>query len=594
MKNKLTILFFFFQFLLWGQNPELAQKYFDNGDFEKAAYAYQLLLDKFPYKQDYFYKLINSLQAIKKYNEAEKIIKSKNPQSKPQYWVVLGYNYQLQKDSLKAQKYYQKAIKSVAKKTYFAYSVAESFKKYYLLDEALQTYQVAIQNGSRNNFYMQMALIYAEKNNSDLMFDNFLKLLSHRPDNLLSLQFYLSKYITQNPENKNNQILKNKLIEKIKETQEAHWYRLLQWLYTQQKEYKKAFLQIKSLYRKGKAEISEIYQLATTARNERKTKEARSIYRFIISQNLESEYAELSKLALLQMDISFLLNEDEKQAVHRRFQTYLSENWSLDNFISLQILYADFLAFHQGQTSQALDLLEQIEKQNLTRKQLAEVRLKKADILLHNKMFNQALILYTQVQLDFPNHPIGYKATYYIARASFFQGDIDWAHSQLKIIKSVASDLIANDAIDLDVTIINNKEENDSLQTGLKKFATAKFEIFRKKPEIALKILDTLKTDFKGQLIYDNALWEQGQIYEKQGKLKEALQNYQAIIEHTTEDLLVDDTYFRMAMIYKNQGEIEKAKNLFKKIIVDYPASFWFVDAQKYFRKLRNEAINEP
>ena len=273
MKNKLTILFFFFQFLLWGQNPELAQKYFDNGDFEKAAYAYQLLLDKFPYKQDYFYKLINSLQAIKKYDEAEKIIKSKNPQSKPQYWVVLGYNYQLQKDSLKAQKYYQKAIKSVAKKTYFAYSVAESFKKYYLLDEALQTYQVAIQNGSSNNFYMQMALIYAEKNNSDLMFDNFLKLLSHRPENLLSLQFYLSKYITQNPENKNNQILKNKLIEKIKETQDAHWYRLLQWLYTQQKEYKKAFLQIKSLYRKGKAEISEIYQLATTARNERKTKE---------------------------------------------------------------------------------------------------------------------------------------------------------------------------------------------------------------------------------------------------------------------------------------------------------------------------------
>jgi len=209
--------------------------------------------------------------------------------------------------------------------------------------------------------------------------------------------------------------------------------------------------------------------------------------------------------------------------------------------------------------------------------------------LLYDEAFNQALILYTQVQVDFPNNETGHQATYKIARASFFQGDIDWAHSQLKVIKSVASDLIANDAIALDLIIINNKEEGDSLQTGLKTFARAKFEIFRKNTDKALTILDSLKKNYKAQLIYDDALWTQAQIYEQQKKFDKALQNYQAILDNPTEDLLKDDALFRMAMIYEEKEDEEQAKKLFKKIVLEYPASFWYVDARKHFRKLRGD-----
>ena len=578
-------------FQLAAQNPKLAKQYLDEGDFDKAIYEYKLLLDKFPYKDDYMYNLVKAYQAQSKFEEVEKLLKHKNPKKKPQYWVYLGYNYQMQKDSVQARRYYQKAIQAAGKRGYYAYAVGEAFKNFYLLDEALQTYQLAMKNNPKNNFYLQMALLYAEKNEIDKMIENFLELVRANPAYQSRVKYYLTKHITQDPENEANIILKNQLIERIKQTHDANWYRLLQWLYVQQKEYKKAFWQLKSLYRKDEAELSEIYQLANTAVFEKKTDEARSIYEFIIEQNKEPLYTELSKLALLKMDSQGLLNDEEKQELQEQFKAYLNEKWLPENKLNLQILYADFLAFHQAESQAALDLLSRLEKTPLNKKQKAEIRLKKADILLHNEGFNQALILYTQVQLDFPNNPTGHKATYNIARASFFQGDIDWAHAQLKVIKSVASDLIANDAIDLDVIIINNKEENDSLQTGLKTFARAKFEIFRKNTQKAMQILDSLKQNFKGQLIYDDALYTQAKIYEKQGKLDLALQNYQAILDNKTEDLLIDDALYRMAVIYEEQGDEEQAKKLFKKIVIEYPASFWFVDARRHFRKLRGDDI---
>ena len=60
-------------------------------------------------------------------------------------------------------------------------------------------------------------------------------------------------------------------------------------------------------------------------------------------------------------------------------------------------------------------------------------------------------------------------------------------------------------------------------------------------------------------------------------------------MDNPTEDLLKDDALFRMAMIYEEKEDEEQAKKLFKKIVLEYPASFWYVDARKHFRKLRGD-----
>ena len=596
MKKKIyLILYIFFgtSYLMSAQNPLMAQKYLDQGDLDKAAYEYKLLLKRFPYNQNYLFNLIKIYQSQSNFEAVEDLLKHKNWKQHPQYLVYLGYNYRLQKDSLKARKYYQKAINFVKKKVYTAYTVGNAFKQLYLLNEAEQTYQAALKSGKNNNLLLQLALIYAEKDESDKMMQSFLNLIESDPKYSTQVKYYLTKYITQDPENENNIILKNQLIQRIKADHQSIWYHLLQWLYTEQKSYKKAFLQLKSLYYKKEADIGEIYHLAQTASYHKRWPEAKTMYRFIIAQNKHSVYNELSKLALLKLDLKTILTDKQKQEINQKFKTYLTENWSMDQQIKLKIAYADFLAFHQNKSDQALAVLSNLSQAILSKSQKAAVNLKKGDILLHNKKFNQALVLYTQTQLDFPNNEIGHQATYDIARASFFQGDIDWAHAQLKVIKSAASDLIANDALELDLLIINNKEDGDTIQAGLKELAQAKFEIFRKNRPAALKILEHIKQNYKGQLVYDDALMAQAKLYEQAAAYQKALEDYQAIVDNRTEDLLKDDALFRQAVIYEKLGDLSRAESLFKKIVLNYPASFWFVDARKHFRQLRGDKPEE-
>ncbi len=578
---------------LFGQNSELAKKYLEQGDLDKAAYEYKLLVDKFSYNDNYLFNLIKIYQSQLKFDAVNELLKKRKSKQKPQYLVYWGYNYQLQKDTITARKYYQKAIKAVKKTPYRAYAVGQAFKQLYLLNEALQTYQTAIAQGNNPAYLMQIAQIYAEKNDIPNMIKSFLDLLEKEPKYESQVKYYLTRSITQDPESEVNSIFKKQLIERIKTTHSPRWYRLLQWLYTQQKEYKKAFLQLKSLYRKNEADIGEIFHLARTAVYNKKTNDAKVIYKFIANQTDDTIYAEKAKLELIKLDLKEILTPEQKQEITQKFKTYLQENWSPKNQIDLKITYADFLAFHLNQPGKALEILSGLERQTFSKKQQAAIKLKKADILLLQKNFNQALILYTQVQLDFPNDPTGHKATFDLARASFFQGDIDWAHTQLKVIKSVADDLIANDALEMDLIIINNKEEGDTIYDGLKKFAQAKFEIFRKKPQTALKILDTITRNFKGQLIYDDALMLAGKLLEKAGQYQAALEKYQAVLDNQTEDLLKDDALFRMAMIYEQTGEEEKAKKLFKKIILEYPGGFWYVDARKHYRRLRGDKLDD-
>ncbi len=591
----LRILIFFLSFFSWqvllSQNPALAKSYFEKGELDKAAYEYKLLYEKFPYNDSYLLNLIKIYQSQGKYSAVEKLLQNLPLRQKPYLWVYLGYNYHLQKNETKAAKYYQKALKAVTKQSMQAYMVGEAFKQVYLLDEALKTYQIALKQHKNPALYLKMALIYAEKNNMPLMIRHLLLPLQDEAKYMSQIKYYLARYITDNPENEINIILKKQLIQHIQQTHAARYYRLLQWLYTEQKEYKKAFFQLKSLYKKKLAGLGEIFHLAQTAVYNKKNADAKFIYHYIITQPEAGFFGERAKLALLDLDLKQILNKEDQDKISLLFKQYLQEPWSAANKFDLQLSYADFLAFHLKQTAKALELLKQVETLSLTKRQKAAIKLKQADISLYQKHFNQALVLYTQVQLDFPNHPTGHRAIYDIARTSFFKGDINWAHAQLKIIKSVADDLIANDAIDLDLTIINNKEEGDSLQTGLKTFARAKFEVFRKNPDRALRILDTLTRNFKGQLIYDDALILKGKILTQQKKYKLAIATYQAVLDNQTEDLLKDDALYKMALIEEKLGNLDTAKILYKKIILNYPASFWLTDAQKHYRKLRGDVL---
>lgn len=106
-----------------------------------------------------------------------------------------------------------------------------------------------------------------------------------------------------------------------------------------------------------------------------------------------------------------------------------------------------------------------------------------ADILLLEEKFNQALIYYSQIQLDLKNDIMAHEASLKAAKTSYYKGDFEWALKQFKELKAANTQLIANDALEY-FLLINDNTVADSTQTALKQFAKGDFLIYQnKKPK---------------------------------------------------------------------------------------------------------------
>ncbi len=263
-----------------------------------------------------------------------------------------------------------------------------------------------------------------------------------------------------------------------------------------------------------------------------------------------------------------------------------------ENTIGAQLAYANFLAFKKNEQEKAISVLKKALELPINDFQKGHLKIKLADILVFTNKFNSALIYYTQVQTSLKNHTIGQTARFKIAQTSYFKGDFEWAQSQLKVLKESTSQLIANDALDLNLLITDNAVK-DSLKLALKKYAIADLLSYQNKNQQAIDTLQTILNQYKGHPIEDEALFKQAQLFEKINQFEEAENNYLQLIKINEDDILVDDAHYYLAELYLNKfHNIEKAKEYYKYIIFDYPSSIYLVDARKKFRKLRGDEIN--
>ena len=118
----------FFSLQVWSQSEQLAQNYMDRGEFEKAQIAYEELLKAQPGNFIFFQKTIECYQQLQQFAKAENTIQERLDKYKQgNYLVELGYNYQLQKNTEKAKKYYEQALEKIKKVPNEVYLIANTF-----------------------------------------------------------------------------------------------------------------------------------------------------------------------------------------------------------------------------------------------------------------------------------------------------------------------------------------------------------------------------------------------------------------------------------------------------------------------------------
>ncbi|OUR94014.1 hypothetical protein A9Q87_04460 [Flavobacteriales bacterium 34_180_T64] len=592
MKQVFFIIIFCLSSFAFSQSEQIADDYFKRGEFEKALIAYQKLNEKEKNTTKYLYKIVNTLQQLERYDESQDLLLDRLTRSNyPVLLVEVGFNYQL-KDSLQlANKYYNDAILKVEEKPVYAFSIAKKFEDHSLLEQAIKVYEKAMILLPTQNYNIQLARIYGELGNIELLFSNYIDYITIRPEFINNAKRAFSDFVSENNDNENNLILKKLLLKKIQAQPNPYWYELLSWLFIQEKDYNKSFIQEKALYKRNPQSLDRLIDLAFTALNEKEYDTATAIFNFVLdySQDIES----LLKAHQFLLDIeTTLATKKALTTINKKYQSLFQTYGTYEQTIALQIAYGNFLAFHIHNPKDASVFLKQSLELELSPFQDATVKLALGDILVFQEKFNEALIYYSQIQANLKNSTVSQEARFKVAKTSYYKGDFDWAESQLKILKSSTSQLIANDALDLKLLISDNKYE-DSLHVALKLYAKADLLAFQNKKEEAISLLNRILIEHKGESIEDQALFKQALLFEEKKQYDKAASNYQYIIANYRDEILADDAYYYLAELYNKQlAEPEKAKPLYEKIIFDHEDSIYFVDARKKYRMLRGDTIN--
>ena len=588
-----TLIFFFlFSYSGFSQSEQLAKNYFDRGDFKKAQNIYERLFEDQPHSPSIFFGLIATYQQLENFKKAEELLKFKlnNTANAPYYLVELGHNYELQQNKEQAEQFYNEALRAIESRPNYALSIAQTFEKYSLLNKAVSAYELGMKGNPDAEYNIQLARLYGEQGEIEKMFSNYIEVLGNNPQLLPGVSRIYGQFITDDPGNEANVIFRTLLLKKLQEDQNILFNEMLSWLFIQQKDFKKAFLQEKAIYRRSQQGLGAIMRLTMLANEEGQNDTALEVLDFIIAEAPQEEV----KLQAHQLKLNILKHTLPKKKYPEIIEAYqqLFDSYGTGlKTLSLHIDYANFLAFNMGKNEEGEAVLKTFFDEDLKKFEEAALKMALADILVLDEKFNQALIYFTQVQNLVENDVVAQMARFKVAKTSYYKGDFKWANIQLDVLKSATSQLIANDAMELSLLISENSLE-DSTQTALKKYARADLMAFQEKKEQAIQELDSILTHHKGEKIEDDALLKQALLFEETEEYEKAEANYLKIIQHYQKGVLADNAYFRLAELYLGKlQQPEKAQDFYEKIIFNYADSIYFVDARKKFRQLRGDEI---
>ncbi|MCX6183858.1 MAG: hypothetical protein NTX74_02180 [Flavobacterium sp.] len=598
--KKLSVILCLICWQLWSQNEQLAQNYFDKGEFEKAKISYESLLGAQPYNSLYFQRVVECQQQLQDFQGAEKNLLNRSKQfQQASLLVELGYNYQLQKLPEKAKKHYEQALDKIRKNPNEAYGIAITFERHVLLDYALQSYELALSLAPQLNFNFQMALLHGQLGHTDQMIDTFLTEAYTNPQNLPLIQNQLTRFMQEDASVNFHETLKKALLLRAQKNPDLFWNQLLSWYYVQQRQYGKAFTQEKAVYKRNPESLANIINLAQLSRDEGAKETAKEIFTFILENSKDVELLVKSHTYLLQMRIEVAQTTDLPQLT-ADYELLLKRFGQTPFTLPLQKSYAHYLAFTLQQGTEAKKLLKQALELPLNGFQKAELKMELADILVFEQNFNQALIYYSQIEEELKDNEIGHEASLKSAKTSYYTTDFTWAQQQFKALKSASTQLIANDALDY-FLLISDATVADSTQTALKSLAKADFLNFQNKNQEAFLAYEAMAKTYKGQEIEEVTSYRLAKLQEKMGKISEAIPYYESLIAQFKEGIYNDEANYFLAEIYRSLVEAntadptylaackQKAMAAYEYVILHHEDSINYTDARKKFRVLRGD-----
>ncbi|MCB0531003.1 MAG: tetratricopeptide repeat protein [Lewinellaceae bacterium] len=581
-----------------GQNPNLANQYFMNGEYEKAAELYSQLLETDRGLADYYFeRYFDCLLNLEKYDDAEKAVKKQLKQSpnNVKFYVFNGNLYDRMGKTDEANAEYEKAIAKMSPDYASVNSLANTFINAAKYDFAIKTYErggAMFKDATR--FAFNLGELYRRKGNTPKMIESYLNSLDSDPGRLITIQTQLARYLAESEFTE----LQSQLYTRLQSDNNADYIELLAWSFVQNKDFKSALRQYKALDKRLGEPGQRIFKLANDAANARDFDTAIAGFEYIIQEKgpqnpfFFDAKREAMNCRRRKITEGFDYTLEELRTLEAEYESFLNQydRGRSTAFIIIQL--ADLEAYYINDLNKAIKLLDELRQSpGLNRNTLARVKINLADFYLMSGEIWESTLLYSQVDKDFREEMLGQEARFKNAKLSYFNGDFEWAQAQFNVLKASTSKLIANDALDLSVFIMDNLN-SDTTTDAMQLYATAEMLVFQNRFDEAFLRLDTIRTDYPENTLQDDILYLEAQISEKKRNYTRAAELYQQVAEKYPEDIRADNALFALAKLNEEKlDNTEKAKELYEKIFIDYSGSVFAVEARKRFRILRGDKM---
>jgi tetratricopeptide (TPR) repeat protein len=581
------------------KEEQLAAQYYENEEFDKAVVLYEELLTKNPASVYYYDNYLGSLLALKEYKEAEKMIKRqvKRFPNSYNYKVDVGYLYKLEGNVSDSKRQFDNTLKQSPSEPEDLNDLANAFLKREEWDYALQVYQKArrvLRN--ENAFSMELASLYGQKGDLASMYEEYLNALQNNNEYSEVVQNNIQNSVSNE---KDFEVLKGLLLKRIQSSPDKTVYsEMLIWLFVQNKDFNGAFMQSRALDKRFKEGGFRIMELANLCISNEKYDAAEQCYQYIVGLGKSNSYYLQARLGLLEVKnkkilSSYASTQKDLLDLEGEYVNFLNEfGKSMVTATSMAEL-AHLYAYYLDKKPEAVSLLKEvIDIPRLNPQFHAQSKLALGDIYILIEDYWEASLMYSQVEKDFFEDPLGQEARFRNARLSYYKGEFEWSKGQLDVLKTATTQLISNNAIELSLLIQDNTGL-DTTEVPMNMYSSAELLTFQNKFAEAMERLDSISILFSNHTLADEILLLKARIMMKKGDLVKASEFYERIIKDYSFDILADNALFELADLNENKlNDKTKAKELYEKLITEYPGSLFVVEARKRYRALRGDQVN--
>ncbi|CAN5414294.1 tetratricopeptide repeat protein [soil metagenome] len=580
-------------------DQNLAIQFYQNGEYAKAAEIFEKLYDKNP--QDFYYRyLFNSWVYTKEYDKLEKVVKrniKKNPQNLT-FLVDLGYLYKQEGNVAGGEAEYDKALKALPADERMVRELANAFLAYGENEIAVQSYLTGrkLLTGSSGNplFAFDLADLYIRLNKKTEAVESYLDYIKFNPQDVQNVQNRFQDLIQEDVW---YDALQMQLLARIQKGGDQIYSEMLIWEYIQRNNYRAAFIQVKALDKRLKETGHRVIVLARAANGSGDYDAAIDAYQYIIEKGAVSPLYQIAKQEILiarkaKITTGFNYTDADLNALLIGYDAFLTEFGINKQTVQVVMDKAQLKAFYFHQIDSAIAIVNAIinipalEKmfKNQAKLELGDYYLLKGDVW-------ESTLLYSQVDKEMKDEPLGELARFKNAKLSYYMADFDWAQAQLNILKGATTHLISNDAIALAVFIMDNMGLDTTLYP-MQKYAEAELLVFQNDFDAAILKLDSISNIFPQHTLADDIIMMRAKIALKKKDYAKGAEYLEAIRTRFAEDLLGDDATFMLAELYETVlNDKNKAMELYQDLLVTYKNSVLVIEARKRFRKLRGDEL---